>query len=58
MQNHIRSHGLPGALGLGQSTATTIFNVFFMYSYLVPVIFAIISDGYLGRQKTFLVSLW
>ncbi|RWA09392.1 hypothetical protein EKO27_g5712 [Xylaria grammica] len=48
---------VPGALGLGQSTATTVNNVFLFFGYFATVLFAIISDTWLGRHKTLLVSL-
>ncbi|KAI1076550.1 oligopeptide transporter [Whalleya microplaca] len=47
----------PGALGFGQSTATIINNAFLFFSYLAPLPFAILSDSWLGRYKTLLVSL-
>ncbi|KAI0875766.1 MFS general substrate transporter [Hypoxylon argillaceum] len=48
---------LPGALGLGQSTATIIQNAFLLFQYITPLFFAFVSDGYLGRYKTMLISL-
>ena len=42
----------PGALGLGQSRATLIIYVWFIYSYLTPLIGGMISDCWLGRRKT------
>ena len=56
MQNP-RSHVVPGALGLGQSTATNIYNAFFLLSFLTPVPFALVSDMWLGRYKTLLIGL-
>ncbi|KAH8588490.1 POT family-domain-containing protein [Bisporella sp. PMI_857] len=50
-------HALPGALGLGQSTATNIYNAFSFFSFLAPMGFALISDIWLGRHKTLLLSL-
>ncbi|KAF2969438.1 hypothetical protein GQX73_g4107 [Xylaria multiplex] len=47
----------PGALGLGQSTATTINNAFLFFSYLATILFAVASDSWLGRYKTLLISL-
>ncbi|CAI6342057.1 unnamed protein product [Periconia digitata] len=47
----------PGALGLGQSMATIINSAFLCLSYLTPLPFAIISDTWLGRYKTLLLSL-
>ncbi|KAF8244417.1 oligopeptide transporter [Wilcoxina mikolae CBS 423.85] len=57
MQNGMDDKALPGALGLGQSTATNIYNAFFFFSYLVPLPFAIISDTWLGRYRTLSISL-
>ena len=56
MQNHIHA-ALPGALGLGQATATNINNAFFFFACLTPVPFAIVSDTWLGRYKTLCISL-
>jgi len=47
----------PGALGLGQSKATTLVNMFRIISYMTPVAAAIVADGYLGRYRTVLFSL-
>jgi POT family proton-dependent oligopeptide transporter len=48
----------PGALGLGQSTASMLVNVFLLLSYLTPIAAGIISDNYLGRFRTIRISLW
>ncbi|KAF2794545.1 oligopeptide transporter [Melanomma pulvis-pyrius CBS 109.77] len=60
-QNYLqnpRGHGpLPGALGLGQATATTIQNAFLFFQYISPLPFAILSDSWIGRYKTMLTSL-
>jgi hypothetical protein len=48
----------PGALGLGQSTASILVNVFLLLSFLTPIAAGIISDNYLGRFRTIRVSLW
>ncbi|KAF1995388.1 hypothetical protein P154DRAFT_526318 [Amniculicola lignicola CBS 123094] len=57
MAIHRNDKALPGALGLGQSKATAIYNAYFFFSYLTPLPFAIVSDLYLGRAKTLLISL-
>lgn len=57
MQNSPGDSAVPGALGLGQAHATTIFNAFYFYSYLAPVPLAIISDAWLGRYKLICISL-
>jgi POT family proton-dependent oligopeptide transporter len=57
MQNPRGNIGVPGALGLGQSTAVNIYNAFFLFSFLTPMIFALLADIWLGRFKTLLVGL-
>lgn len=49
--------GQPGAMGLGQRTATAIttFNVF--WQYFMPLIGAYIADTYLGRFRTVALAL-
>lgn len=58
MQHDRHFRAVPGALGLGQSTATSISNSFFVFSFLTPMLFAIISDVWLGRYKTLVISFW
>lgn len=58
MQNERNSHAVPGALGLGQSTATAISNSFFVFSFVTPMMFAVASDAWLGRYKTLIVAFW
>jgi POT family proton-dependent oligopeptide transporter len=48
---------IPGALGLGQATATNISNAFFLVSFLTPMLFAVLSDSKLGRYKTLMLGL-
>lgn len=57
IQNNFDSIAVPGALGLGQSAATSITNAFYFFSFLAPIPFAIVSDVWLGRYKTLLISL-
>lgn len=57
MQNARDSSGTPGALGLGQSMATNIFNAFFLFSFLTPMLFALLSDIYVGRYKSLMAGL-
>ncbi|KAI0403901.1 MFS general substrate transporter [Xylaria palmicola] len=57
LQNPRGNRLLPGALGLGQSTATIIQNAFLFFEYITPFLFAFLSDGYLGRHNTMLISL-
>ncbi|KAM5485498.1 peptide transporter ptr2 [Microsporum canis] len=56
IQNDRDSIAVPGALGLGQATATNISNAFFFFSFLSPLPFAILSDAWLGRYKTLCLS--
>lgn len=56
MQNSADNIAVPGALGLGQATATNISSAFLFLSFLVPTIFAILSDTWLGRYKTLFLS--
>lgn len=46
----------PGALGLGQSTATRIYCAFYIFYYCSPVVAAVLADSVLGRFKTLLIS--
>ncbi|KAF2019953.1 oligopeptide transporter [Aaosphaeria arxii CBS 175.79] len=57
MQNERGVPSVPGALGLGQSIATTISNVFFVVQFLTPLLFGVISDTWLGRYRTLLLGL-
>ncbi|UPX19242.1 peptide transporter ptr2 [Ascochyta rabiei] len=57
MQNQRGVPAVPGALGLGQSTATAISNVFFIFQFLSPLLFAFLSDIRLGRYNTLLLGL-
>ncbi|KAL6809751.1 PTR2 domain-containing protein [Trichoderma sp. SZMC 28015] len=56
IQNSADNIAVPGALGLGQATATNISSAFLFLSFLVPTIFAILSDTWLGRYKTLFLS--
>lgn len=57
MQNAPDDSAVPGALGLGQSRATTIFNAYYMFSFLTPIPFAVLSDAWIGRYKVLCISL-
>jgi POT family proton-dependent oligopeptide transporter len=57
MQNPPGHKSLPGALGLGETKASTIYNIFIFFSFLTPIPFAIISDVYMGRYRTLRLSL-
>ncbi|RKL43037.1 hypothetical protein BFJ72_g4450 [Fusarium proliferatum] len=56
IQNPADSVAVPGALGLGQATATNITSAFLFLSFLLPTVWAIISDTWLGRHKTLCLS--
>jgi dipeptide/tripeptide permease len=56
-QNYIANayedpNGLPGALGLKQSGATAMTNLFQFWCYVTPVFGAIVADQYLGKYAT------
>lgn len=57
MQNAPGDSAVPGALGLGQSRATTVFNAYYMFSFLTPIPFAVLSDAWIGRYKVLCFSL-
>jgi POT family proton-dependent oligopeptide transporter len=57
LQNKLNDEAVPGALGLGQSMASNISYGFLFFSYLTPLLFAIVSDTWLGRYKTLCISL-
>ncbi|KAJ5772759.1 hypothetical protein N7457_007655 [Penicillium paradoxum] len=50
------SNGVPGALGMGQqaSTGLTLFNQF--WSYVMPLLGAVMADQYWGRFRTIFVA--
>ena len=37
--------------------ATNIFNAFFLFSFLTPMLFALLSDIYIGRHKLLMIGL-
>ncbi|PYH97916.1 oligopeptide transporter [Aspergillus ellipticus CBS 707.79] len=47
----------PGGLGLGQSKASLLVNIFLIVSYVTPMAAGIVADGYLGRFRTVLLAL-
>lgn len=57
MQNPRGEGALPGILDLGQSTAVNISNAFFLFTFLTPVLFALVADLWLGRFRTLMVGL-
>jgi POT family proton-dependent oligopeptide transporter len=60
VENYIqnqRGGAIPGALGLGQQTATNLNNMFLLIQFVTPIPFAILSDAKMGRLKTLFISL-
>ncbi|KAI0909407.1 oligopeptide transporter [Ustulina deusta] len=57
LQNPRGSNPSPGALGLGQAKASIIQNAYLFFQYLTPLPFAILSDMWIGRYKTMIISL-
>lgn len=56
MQNdYPSSNGIPGALGLGQATASALSSGFSFWCYMTPLLGAIVADQYWGRYKTIVV---
>ena len=47
----------PGALGLGQSIASLMNNLFTLYSLVTPLCAAIVADSWLGRFRTLCLAL-
>ncbi|KAF5585432.1 proton-dependent oligopeptide transporter POT family [Fusarium subglutinans] len=56
IQNPADSVVVPGALGLGQATATNITSAFLFLCFLLPTVWAVISDTWLGRHRTLCLS--
>ncbi|KAI9243817.1 POT family-domain-containing protein [Phascolomyces articulosus] len=46
----------PGAMGKGQQVATALTTFLQFWSYVTPIIAAVISDQYLGKYKTIVLS--
>ncbi|KAF2743830.1 peptide transporter-like protein PTR2 [Sporormia fimetaria CBS 119925] len=46
------ANGLPGAIGLKQSGATFLSNLFQFWCYITPIVGAIVADQYLGKYAT------
>lgn len=55
MQNDRDDPLRPGALGLGQKSASGLSYFFQFWCYLTPILGAVISDRYLGKYKTICV---
>ncbi|KAI1456220.1 hypothetical protein F4805DRAFT_248745 [Annulohypoxylon moriforme] len=59
LQNYLQNAPggeVPGALGLGQATASNIVNALMIGSCITPVMAAVIADSWLGRYKTMLYA--
>ncbi|EMD63902.1 hypothetical protein COCSADRAFT_182073 [Bipolaris sorokiniana ND90Pr] len=54
---HYTIEGTPGALNLGQATATRIFCGFFVVYFTCPILFAPLVDSRVGQYKTLVISL-
>ena len=57
IQNPRSGFANPGALDLGQQTATNLTNPFLLVQFLAPMPFAFLADIRLGRFKTLMISL-
>ena len=55
MQNDVDDPLLPGALGLGQSRATSLQYFWNFWCYCSPLIGAVIADQYMGRYNTIML---
>lgn len=58
MQNQRSGFANPGALGLGQQTATNLTNVFMLLQFVAPLPWALLADMRLGRLRTLMISMW
>ncbi|KAK6951751.1 hypothetical protein Daesc_006274 [Daldinia eschscholtzii] len=59
LQNYLQNAPggeVPGALGLGQASASNIVNALIIGSYITPVPAAVVADSWLGRYKTMLYA--
>ncbi|KAI1799965.1 POT family-domain-containing protein [Daldinia bambusicola] len=59
LQNYLQNAPggeVPGALGLGQASASNIMNALIIGSYITPVPAAVVADSWLGRYKTMLYA--
>jgi hypothetical protein len=58
IQNSRQDPLRPGALGLGQSIASLMNNLFTLYSQITPICAAVVADSWLGRLRTLYLALW
>ncbi|KAJ5127602.1 POT family-domain-containing protein [Penicillium atrosanguineum] len=59
LQNYLQNASggeVPGALGLGQATASNIVNALTIGAYITPIPAAVIADSWLGRYTTMLYA--
>lgn len=47
---------VPGELGLGQAISSNIYNAYYLFYFVTPLPFALVSDAWLGRHKTLGIS--
>lgn len=57
MQNPYGVGLLPGALGLGQANASSIWYGFNFFMFLTPLAGSIVADSYIGRFRTISVAV-
>lgn len=57
LQNPRATGSIPGALGLGQATATNIYNAFFLFSFATPMLFGLVADLYVGRYRAMMIGM-
>ncbi|PQE28722.1 PTR2-Di-and tripeptide permease protein [Rutstroemia sp. NJR-2017a WRK4] len=57
LQNNRDDNANPGALGLGQVTATNIYNGYYLFAALASTPIGVLSDAKLGRFRTLTMSL-
>ncbi|APA08595.1 hypothetical protein sscle_04g033650 [Sclerotinia sclerotiorum 1980 UF-70] len=57
LQNQREDHANPGVLGLGQATATNIYNGYYLWAAVASTPIGILSDAKLGRFRTLIISL-
>lgn len=57
LQNPRATGSIPGALDLGQATATNIYNAFFLFSFATPMLFGLIADLYIGRYRAMMIGM-
>ncbi|KAI0852293.1 POT family-domain-containing protein [Daldinia vernicosa] len=59
LQNYLQNAPggeVPGALDLGQASASNVMNALMIGSYITPIPAAVVADSWLGRYKTMLYA--